>query len=159
MRNGSPLAEKETIQAEALWDKPLILSHQASINSERFSWLRTDISRLNVVATYDLFYNAAQFVKKDLDMSLRLTDSSIPQATATVVSVRFFLLYTLDSVLSGKNIKYFQKPPIYSSSNTERVGHLNIKPIPSIKAPAGFVFIRKSPAQKTLLYRKQMQVL
>ena len=64
MRKDSPLAEKEAIQAEDLWDKPLILSHQASINSEMFSWLKADISRLNVVATYDLVYNAAQFVKK-----------------------------------------------------------------------------------------------
>ena len=64
MRKDSPLAEKEAIQAEDLWDKPLILSHQASINSEMFSWLKADISKLNVVATYDLVYNAAQFVKK-----------------------------------------------------------------------------------------------
>ncbi len=64
MRKDSPLAEKEMVQAEDLWDKPLILSHQASINSEMFSWLKADISKLNVVATYDLVYNAAQFVKK-----------------------------------------------------------------------------------------------
>lgn len=64
MRKDSPLAEKETVQAEDLWDKPLILSHQTSINSEMFSWLKADISKLNVVATYDLVYNAAQFVKK-----------------------------------------------------------------------------------------------
>ncbi len=68
MRKDSPLAEKETISAEDLWDKPLIISHQASINSEMFSWLKTDLSKLNIVATYDLVYNAAQFVKKDLDM-------------------------------------------------------------------------------------------
>ena len=64
MRKDSPLAEKETICAEDLWDKPLIVSHQASINTEMFRWLRADISRLNIVATYDLIYNAAQFVKK-----------------------------------------------------------------------------------------------
>ena len=64
MRKDSPLAEKETISAEDLWDKPLIISHQASINSEMFSWLKTDLSKLNIVATYDLVYNAAQFVKK-----------------------------------------------------------------------------------------------
>ena len=29
-----------------------------------FSWLKTDLSKLNIVATYDLVYNAAQFVKK-----------------------------------------------------------------------------------------------
>ena len=64
MRKDSPLAEKETVCAEDLWDKPLIISHQTSINSEMFSWLKSDISRLNIVATYDLGYNAAQFVKK-----------------------------------------------------------------------------------------------
>ena len=64
MRKDSPLAEKETISAEDLWDKPLIISHQASINSEMFSWLKTDLAKLNIVATYDLVYNAAQFVKK-----------------------------------------------------------------------------------------------
>ena len=64
MRKDSPLAEKEAIFAEDLWDKPLIVSHQTSINAEMFHWLKTDISKLNIVATYDLVYNAAQFVKK-----------------------------------------------------------------------------------------------
>ena len=64
MRKDSPLAAKEAVFAEDLWDKPLIISHQTSINSEMFSWLKADISRLNIVATYDLVYNAAQFVKK-----------------------------------------------------------------------------------------------
>lgn len=64
MRKDSPLAEKETICAEDLWDKPLIVSHQTSINTELFRWLKSDLSKLNIVATYDLIYNAAQFVKK-----------------------------------------------------------------------------------------------
>ncbi len=63
MRKDSPLAEKESVSPEDLWDKPLIISHQTSINTEMFSWLQTDISKLNIVATYDLVYNAAQFVK------------------------------------------------------------------------------------------------
>lgn len=64
MRSDSPLAEKNVICAEDLWDKPLIISHQASANSEMFSWLRADVSKLNIVATYDLIYNASLFVKK-----------------------------------------------------------------------------------------------
>ena len=64
MRKDSPLTEKETICAEDLWDKPLIVSHQSSINTEMFRWLKSDLSKLNIVATYDLIYNAAQFVKK-----------------------------------------------------------------------------------------------
>ena len=64
MRKDSLLSEKEAIVAEDLWDKPLIVSHQTSINTEMFRWLKTDISKLNIVATYDLIYNAAQFVKQ-----------------------------------------------------------------------------------------------
>ena len=64
MRKDSPLAEKACISPKDLWDKPLIISHQTSINSEMFSWLKADISKLNIVATYDLVYNASWFVRK-----------------------------------------------------------------------------------------------
>lgn len=63
MRKDSPLAKKESICAEDLWDKPLIISHQTSISNEMIAWLRKDISQLNIVATYDLLYNASRFVK------------------------------------------------------------------------------------------------
>ncbi len=66
MRKDSPLSEKDAIRAEDLWDNPLIISHQSSINSDMLSWLKRDISRLNIIATYDLIYNASHFVKKGL---------------------------------------------------------------------------------------------
>lgn len=72
MREDSPLANKEFVCAEDLWNKPLILSHQASINSEMVSWLKTDIRKLNVVMTYDLIYNASHFVKKGLGYAIAL---------------------------------------------------------------------------------------
>lgn len=63
MRKDSPLAEMEYIVAEDLWDQPLIISHQTSISNEMIAWLRQDISKLHIVATYDLVYNASRFVK------------------------------------------------------------------------------------------------
>ena len=72
MRKDSPLADKEMITAEDLWDKPLIISHQTSINSEMFSWLKTDISRLNIAATYDLIYNASWFVRAGIGYVIAL---------------------------------------------------------------------------------------
>ena len=70
MRKDSPLAEKESIIAEDLWSKPLIISHQTS--GEMFSWLKTEVSKLNIVATYDLVYNASLFVKKGLGYVITL---------------------------------------------------------------------------------------
>lgn len=81
MRKDSPLAEKEVIVAEDLWDKRLIISRQTSNNSEIFSWLKTDISRLHIVATYDLIYNASWFVRKGvgyvigLDKIINISDN------------------------------------------------------------------------------------
>ena len=72
MRKDSPLAEKESICAEDLWDKPLILSHQTTISNEMFAWLRKDISQLNIVATYDLIYNASRFVKMGFGYAITL---------------------------------------------------------------------------------------
>ena len=72
MRKDSPLAGKKEITAEDLWDKPLILSHQTSTNSEMSFWLKTDLSKLNIAATYDLVYNAAQFAKNGLGYVIAL---------------------------------------------------------------------------------------
>lgn len=72
MRKDSPLAEKEYITAEDLWHQPLIISHQTSISNEMISWLRRDISKLDIVATYDLIYNASQFVKMGLGYVIAL---------------------------------------------------------------------------------------
>lgn len=72
MRKDSPLAEKENICAEDLWDKPLIISHQTTISNEMIAWLRKDISQLNVVATYDLLYNASRFVKMGFGYAITL---------------------------------------------------------------------------------------
>lgn len=72
MRKDSPLAEKESICAEDLWDKPLIISHQTAISNEMIAWLKRDISQLNIVATYDLLYNASRFVKMGFGYAIAL---------------------------------------------------------------------------------------
>lgn len=72
MRKDSPLAEKEKITAEDLWEQPLIISHQTSISNEMVAWLRRDMSKLNIVATYDLLYNASRFVKMGFGYAIAL---------------------------------------------------------------------------------------
>lgn len=72
MRKDSPLAKKDFITAEDLWDQPLIISHQTSSSKEMISWLQRDISKLNIVATYDLVYNASQFAKMGLGYIISL---------------------------------------------------------------------------------------
>ena len=72
MTANSPLAQKESICTEDLWDKPLIISHQTASSDEMAAWLRKDLSQLNIVAFYDLLYNASRFVKSGFGYAIAL---------------------------------------------------------------------------------------
>ena len=66
MRKDSPLAQKDVIQPQDLWDKPLILSAQKTGAWPMSSWFGQDITRLNIVATYNLVFNASLLVEEGL---------------------------------------------------------------------------------------------
>lgn len=70
MRKDDPLAEKEAIQAEDLWDKPLILSNQKSDGWPLTTWLKRDPRRLNIVATYNLLFNASLLTSEGFGYTL-----------------------------------------------------------------------------------------
>ncbi len=66
MRKDSPLAQKDVIKPQDLWDKPLILSAQKTDAWPMSSWFGQDITRLNIVATYNLVFNASLLVEEGL---------------------------------------------------------------------------------------------
>ena len=70
MRRDAPLASKETIRAEDLWDKPLLISNQKNGASPLSAWLRRDYSRLNIIATYNLVFNASLLTSEGLGYTL-----------------------------------------------------------------------------------------
>ena len=72
MRRDSPLAVKDHILAEDLWEKPLIVSHQIYDSSELSSWFQRDIRKLHITAAYELVYNATHFVKSGCGYALSL---------------------------------------------------------------------------------------
>jgi len=69
MRKDSPLISKPVISYEELLQLPLILSRQGFTN-EMPEWLRKNESKLNVVATYDLLFNATVLVKEGIGYAL-----------------------------------------------------------------------------------------
>ena len=72
MRKDSPLAAKEYIAPEDLWDKPLILSRQAHGKNMITEWFRKDIEELNVVATGNLLYNMSLLVEEGIGYAVCL---------------------------------------------------------------------------------------
>lgn len=70
MRKDSPLAKKEAICPEDLWDKPLIVSHQKGDDVYLNQWLQREESELHIVATYNLLFNASLLVDEGLGYAL-----------------------------------------------------------------------------------------
>lgn len=66
MRKDSPLADKNEITPEDLWDKPLIISRQYSAES----WIRRELSELEIIATYNLLFNASLMVEEGLGYAI-----------------------------------------------------------------------------------------
>ena len=72
MRRDAPLAQKDAVRPEDLWDKPLIVSHQRGDDNYLSRWLKRELSHLNVVATYNLVFNASLLVEEGLGYALCL---------------------------------------------------------------------------------------
>lgn len=70
MRCDAPLAQKQKICPEDLWDKPLIISHQRGDDQYLSRWLKRDTDKLNIVATYNLVFNASLLVDEGLGYAL-----------------------------------------------------------------------------------------
>lgn len=70
MRKDSPLASKETIKPEDLWEEPLILSQQEERGGILTQWLHCPVSALHIVATYNLIFNASLLVEEGLGYAI-----------------------------------------------------------------------------------------
>ena len=74
MRRDSPLAQKTSVTPEDLLTLPLIISRQSFSSSLLSSWLKRDLSTLNVVATYSLLYNGSLMVEEGMGYALCLNN-------------------------------------------------------------------------------------
>ena len=72
MQRSSPLAGKETVTPQNLWDKPLILSRQMGNKSGLYRWLQKEPAELHTVATYNLIYNASLMVDEGMGYAFTL---------------------------------------------------------------------------------------
>lgn len=72
MRRDLPLAAKETIQPEDLWDKPLIISNQDDSKGTLTAWINKELSELEIVSTYNLLFNASLMVEEGLGYAIGL---------------------------------------------------------------------------------------
>lgn len=72
MKQDSPLAKNPVIEPEDLWTQPLIISNQEDSQAVLTTWIQKELSELEIVATYNLLFNASLMVKEGLGYAVGL---------------------------------------------------------------------------------------
>lgn len=72
MRKDSFLSTKSTIKKEDLIDLPLIISRQSLVENQVSGWGIQELEKLNIVATYNLIFNASLMVDEGFGYALCL---------------------------------------------------------------------------------------
>ena len=70
----SPLADKEYITSSDILNIPLICSGQTMVSNKIAGWLNQNFTQLNIVANYNLIYNASIMVQENLGSALCLAN-------------------------------------------------------------------------------------
>lgn len=66
IRKDNPLSKKKYIIKDDLKNIPLIISKQTNVDNFLAEWLGENIDNFNIVATYNLLYNAALMAKENI---------------------------------------------------------------------------------------------
>jgi DNA-binding transcriptional LysR family regulator len=72
MQKSSPLAKKEYVTAEDLIGMPIINTKRSIVQNEIESWFGDDYAKLDIIAIYNLIYNAAIMVEEGLGYAITL---------------------------------------------------------------------------------------
>lgn len=70
MCRDDPLAQKDLVQPQDLWEKPLIVSRQSVHDNNLLSLLHCSEEKVNVVATYNLLFNGSVMVEEGMGYAI-----------------------------------------------------------------------------------------
>lgn len=109
MRKDSELAKNESIIPEKLWSLPLIISRQKYVSNSISKWIKRDYEKLNVVATYNLIFNASLMVEQEMGYALCL-DKLVNIAEDSPLCFRLFNpILEVDVNIVWKKYQVFSK--------------------------------------------------
>ncbi len=118
MHQNSPLTEKEQIQPEDLINLPLLISKRFVVQNEIKNWYGSDYDKLNIIATYNLIYNAAIMVEEGLGNAITI-DKLVSQNEDRRVCFRPFY----PELLTG-TVLVWKKHQVFSTATTRFIEYV-----------------------------------
>ena len=110
MRKDSPLAKLKSIEPNDLLNIPLIIPSSTSNNLYFLKWLGFDLDKLNIVATFNLIYNASLLVEQGVGYALCIDSIINPDSNENLCIRPLKNSPKLPSSLVWKKYQVFSKP-------------------------------------------------
>lgn len=110
MPAGSPLADKEYIEPQDLWDKPLIGSRQAFLHGFLQEWIGKSMEELDIVASANLLYNPSLMAQEGMGYLFALDNLIKPTAESGLCYRPLKPELTAYSAIVWRKYQVFSKP-------------------------------------------------
>ena len=117
VRSDLPLAKKKTVSKGDLCDLPLILPYRAALGSELMSWFGESKDALNVIATYDLAYNASRFAKIGFGCAVTLEGLVDVGGDTGLVFIPLCRILKRNYISYGESMPVFRKRRVFFSTS------------------------------------------
>lgn len=109
-RADGPLGQKTQIEAKDLVSEPIVCSRQAHERNEFAGWLNYLADDLNIVATFNLLYNAYLLAEAGVGHVLALNNIINPPKEANLVWIPLYPKLTADVVVVWERNRRISKP-------------------------------------------------
>lgn len=110
MRADDPLAQKESISPEDLWNQPLLLSQEQSDGGPLIQWMHKKLSSLNISVAYNLLFNASLFVEEGLGYAIAFDKIINTSGNSKLVFRPLTPALEVEMSLIWKKYQVFSKP-------------------------------------------------
>ncbi|MDD3221388.1 MAG: LysR family transcriptional regulator [Clostridia bacterium] len=120
MLKDSPLADREYIFPEDLMDKPLIVNRNARNSDFIKNWANAADAPLNIVATYNLVYNASLMVEDGMGYAISIDKILNTSGDSRLVFIPFASAPPAEMHLIWKKYQVFSKASEYFIQELEK---------------------------------------
>lgn len=110
MRKDCDLAKLDIIEPKDIINLPLICSRQSLVKNSLSNWIGTDYENLNIVATYNLIFNAALMVKEGVGYAFCFDKLIDTTANKDLCFIPLKNCDTCNLFLVWKKYQVFSKP-------------------------------------------------
>lgn len=114
----SDIAKLDYVTPQDLIDLPLLVSRRSLVQNEIINWFKDDYEKLNIIATYNLIYNASLWVANGIGYAITIDNLVTPSENIPVCFI------PLKPILETGTVLVWKKHQVFSPATTSLIEYI-----------------------------------